>query len=64
MVVTHDLTPGTSQHVPRASQTRTVSSGTKLEAVEVPASGASYNPSLEQHQELLWKGKMWDNFCH
>merc|ERR1739845_342317 len=36
----------------------TVSSGTKLEAVEVPASGASYNPSLEQHQELLWKAAM------
>ena len=48
--------------MPRASQTRTVSSGTKLEAVEVPASGASYNPSLEQHQELLWKGKMWNKF--
>lgn len=49
---------GTSQHVPRFSKTRTISTGTKLAAVEVPDSGASYNPSLEEHQELLWKAAM------
>merc|ERR1712243_510519 len=32
--------------------------GTKLDACEVPDSGASYNPSLEEHQELLWKAAM------
>jgi len=49
---------GLSQHVPKFSKTRTVSSGTKLDACEVPDSGASYNPSLEEHQELLWKAAM------
>ena len=47
---------GTSQHVPRFSKDRTITTGTKVAAVEVPDSGASYNPSLEEHQELLWKG--------
>merc|ERR1712098_465589 len=28
------------------------------DACEVPDSGASYNPSLEEHQELLWKAAM------
>jgi len=35
-----------------------VSSGTKLSACEVPDPGASYNPSVEEHQELLWKAAM------
>merc|ERR1739844_206708 len=26
-----------------------------LKAVEVPHSGSSYNPSLKDHQDLLWK---------
>jgi len=49
---------GTSQYVPRSAKDRTVTSGSKLEAVEVPESGASYNPSLQDHQELLWKAAM------
>jgi len=49
---------GTNQYVPKFSKDRTVTSGTKLEAVEVPESGASYNPSLQDHQELLWKAAM------
>merc|ERR1712029_1073678 len=49
---------GTSQHVPRFSKDRTISTGTKVAAVEVPDSVASYNPSLEEHQELLWKAAM------
>ena len=34
-----------------------ISTGTKLPSVEVPDPGASYNPSLEDHQDLLWKGR-------
>jgi len=49
---------GTSQYIPRSAKDRTVTSGSKLEAVEVPESGASYNPSLQDHQELLWKAAM------
>merc|ERR1712029_468625 len=49
---------GTSQHVPRFSKDRTITTGTKVAAVEVPDSVASYNPSLEEHQELLWKAAM------
>jgi len=49
---------GLSKHVPKFSKIRTVTSGTKLDACEVPDSGASYNPSLEEHQELLWKAAM------
>ena len=48
---------GTGQHVPRFSKDKTVTSGSKLDAVEVPDSGSSYNPSLQDHQELLWKGR-------
>merc|ERR1712029_377012 len=49
---------GTSRHVPRFSKDRTITTGTKVAAVEVPDSVASYNPSLEEHQELLWKAAM------
>lgn len=49
---------GTGQHVPRFSKDKTVTSGSKLDAVEVPDSGSSYNPSLQDHQELLWKAAM------
>jgi len=42
--------------VPKASLARsTDSSGTLLPAVELPHAGASYNPSLGDHQDLLWR---------
>ena len=48
---------GTSQYTPKYSKLRSVSTATKLPSVEVPEPGASYNPSLEDHQDLLWRGE-------
>lgn len=42
--------------VPRASKERFKDkTGTLLPAVEIPHAGASYNPSLGDHQDLLWR---------
>jgi len=49
---------GKSKHMPKAAAKRDFSTGTLLPAVEVPHAGASYNPSVEEHQELLWKATM------
>jgi len=46
---------GTGQYTPKYSKFRSVSTATKLPSVEVPEPGASYNPSLEDHQDLLWR---------
>ena len=50
------MSAGTSQYCPKFSKTRNTRTGSKLPAVEVPDPGASYNPTLEDHQDLLWKG--------
>merc|ERR1711962_615281 len=49
---------GKSKHTPKASAKRNFSTGSLLPAVEVPHAGASYNPSAEEHQELLLKATM------
>ena len=49
---------GKSKHTPKASSKRNFSTGSLLPAVEVPHAGASYNPSAEEHQELLLKATM------
>merc|ERR1711962_241473 len=49
---------GKSKHTPKASAKRDFSTGSLLPAVEVPHAGASYNPSAEEHQELLLKATM------
>lgn len=42
--------------VPRATKARASdSTGTLCPAVEIPHAGQSYNPSLGDHQDLLWK---------
>merc|ERR1712080_615926 len=46
------------QYIPKAAAVRNFSTGTTLPAVEVPDSGASYNPSAKDHQDLLWKAAM------
>ena len=57
LLLTFLVFKGKSQHVPKFAKTRNFSTGSKLAPVEVPDAGASYNPSLEEHQELLWKGE-------
>jgi len=47
----------TAEFRPRATGSL-ASSGSRLPAVEVPGSGASYNPSLAEHQDLLWQAAM------
>merc|ERR1711962_866881 len=49
---------GKSKHTPKASSKRNFSTGSLLPAVEVRHAGASYNPSAEEHQELLLKATM------
>ena len=49
--------PATAEFRPRATGSL-ASSGSRLPAVEVPGSGASYNPSLAEHQDLLWQAAM------
>merc|ERR1712192_330106 len=49
---------GKSKHMPKAAAKRDFSTGSLLPAVEVPHAGSSYNPSVEEHQELLWKATM------
>jgi len=49
---------GKSKHTPKAAAKRDFSTGSLLPAVEVPHAGSSYNPSVEEHQELLWKATM------
>jgi len=46
---------GQAKYVPKYSKSRNFSTGTSLPAVEVPDPGASYNPNLDDHQNLLWK---------
>merc|ERR1712192_143361 len=49
---------GKSKHMPKAAAKRDFSTGSVLPAVEVPHAGSSYNPSVEEHQDLLWKATM------
>lgn len=49
---------GKCQYVPKAANERNLSTGTIIPAVEVPESGASYNPSASEHQDLLWKAAL------
>ena len=49
---------GKSKHTPKAAAKRDFSTGSLLPAVEVPHAGASYNPSVEEHQDLLLKATM------
>merc|ERR1711936_1037063 len=49
---------GKSKHTPKAAAKRDFSTGSLLPAVEVPHAGSSYNPSVEEHQDLLWKATM------
>merc|ERR1712037_79832 len=49
---------GKSKHMPKAAGKRDFSTGSLLPAVEVPHAGSSYNPSVEEHQDLLWKATM------
>merc|ERR1712037_2704 len=49
---------GKSKHMPKATAKRDFSTGSLLPAVEVPHAGSSYNPSVEEHQDLLWKATM------
>jgi len=46
---------GLCNYTPEYSSKRSFSTGTLVPAVEVPDAGASYNPNLKDHQELLWK---------
>lgn len=46
---------GQANYVPKYSKARNFSTGTSVPAVEVPDPGASYNPNLDDHQNLLWK---------
>jgi len=56
-VLTHTA-QGQCQYTPKAAAVRNFSTGTTLPAVEVPESGASYNPSAKDHQDLLWKAAL------
>jgi len=56
-VLTHTA-QGQCQYTPKAAAERNFSTGTTLPAVEVPESGASYNPSAKDHQDLLWKAAL------
>eukprot|EP00090_Calanus_glacialis_P044188 TRINITY_DN7861_c1_g1_i1.p1 TRINITY_DN7861_c1_g1~~TRINITY_DN7861_c1_g1_i1.p1 ORF type:complete len:512 (-),score=201.98 TRINITY_DN7861_c1_g1_i1:73-1557(-) len=49
---------GTGKFVPKFAKTRKITTGTNVGAVEVPDAGASYNPTVEDHQTLLWKAAM------
>jgi len=57
LAITHAAL-GTGKFVPKAAKNRKITTGTKVPAVEVPDAGASYNPNLEDHQNLLWKAAM------
>eukprot|EP00092_Neocalanus_flemingeri_P006855 GFUD01007400.1.p1 GENE.GFUD01007400.1~~GFUD01007400.1.p1 ORF type:complete len:500 (+),score=173.07 GFUD01007400.1:95-1501(+) len=57
LAITHAAL-GTGKFVPKSAKNRQISTGTKLPAVEVPDAGASYNPSVDDHQTLLWKAAM------
>jgi len=46
---------GQNKYLPKYSKKRNFSTGTTLPSVEVPDPGASYNPNVEDHQDLLWK---------
>jgi len=46
---------GNGKYTPDYVNKRNLKTGTLLPAVEVPDAGASYNPNLKDHQELLWK---------
>jgi len=56
-VITHAAI-GSGKLVPKFAKSRKVTSGTKVAAVEVPDAGASYNPNIQDHQNLLWKAAM------
>jgi nucleolar protein 53 len=45
----------TRKHVPKVNMQK---NKTLVPAVELPHSGQSYNPSVEEHQEILWKAAM------
>lgn len=49
---------GKCQYTPKAAAVRNFSTGTTVPAVEVPDSGASYNPSAQDHQDLMWKAAL------
>merc|ERR1712181_217966 len=49
---------GKSKHMPKAAAKRDFSTGSLLPAVEVPHAGSSYSPSVDEHQDLLWKATM------
>jgi len=55
--ITH-AAKGTGKFVPKSAKSREFSTGTKVPAVEVPDAGASYNPNIDDHQNLLWKAAM------
>jgi len=48
----------TNSLVPKAANNRKVETGSLLPAVEVPHPGASYNPALADHQELLMQAAL------
>eukprot|EP00088_Acartia_fossae_P021927 TRINITY_DN23269_c0_g1_i2.p1 TRINITY_DN23269_c0_g1~~TRINITY_DN23269_c0_g1_i2.p1 ORF type:complete len:505 (+),score=163.88 TRINITY_DN23269_c0_g1_i2:52-1515(+) len=48
----------TSKLVPKQANNRMEKAKTLLPAVEVPHPGQSYNPSLSDHQDVLWKAAM------
>lgn len=48
----------TAKHVPKESKHRKLDTGSLIPAVEVPDAGASYNPALADHQDLLWKAAL------
>merc|ERR1712212_1144700 len=49
---------GKSKHMPKAAAKRDFSTGSLLPAVEVPHAGSTWDPSAEEHQELLLQATM------
>jgi len=49
---------GLSRFKPKEAARRKAVTGSLLPAVELPHPGASYNPSLADHNELLWKATL------
>jgi len=48
----------TNKHIPKEAKQRNEKSQTSLPAVEVPHPGQSYNPSLADHRDVLWKAAL------
>lgn len=55
--VVHTAT-GLSSYKPKETSKRKPTTGSLLPAVELPHPGASYNPSLADHNDLLWKATL------